>query len=139
MKKLLAVLVLFVAACPAPAAVQVLKSTAPSTPVIACGATDTASSGAFAATADSAAYSTGEANYIVVNVYSLAGSTASVLIQTAPTSSGPWFTVATVTDPSATGESWSIPRTQFTRISVTRSAGTVKACLSGWMNDKKVF
>lgn len=138
MKKLLAI-ALFLAACPAPAAVQVLQSTAPANPTIACGATDTAGSGAFAATADSQVYSTGEANYIVLNVYSVAGSTATVLIQTAPTSTGPWFTVAAVTDPSATGEPWSIPRTAFTRISVTRSAGTVKACLSAWMNNAKVY
>ena len=138
MKKFLA-LALFLTACPAPAAVQVLKSTAPASPVIACGATDSAASGEFAATADSQVYSTGEASTIVVNVYSAAGSTASVLIQTAPTSAGPWYTVATVTDPSATGEAWSIPRTPFARISVTRSSGTVKACLSAWMNSNKVY
>ena len=140
MKKLLAALALLLSACPAPAAVQVLKATAPSTPVVACGGTDTAASGTFGAAVASAAYSIGEANQIIVDVYSAAGSTANVQIQTAPTASGPWFTAAVVANPSATGESWSIPRTGFVRINVSAwTAGAVKACLSAWMNTNKVY
>lgn len=138
MKKLF--LALALVALPVYGAEQMVVSTTPtSVPPIVCKGADANNYGKYAASAASRVYSIGEAYTTVIQVYSDAGSTATVTIDVAPTATGPWYTVATITDPSATGETWSVPRSKYARINVTHTAGNVRGCISGWMNNKEVF
>lgn len=78
-------------------------------------------------TGASAAQDTGNAKYVRIHVFSAAGSTATVAIEQS-TDSSVWYTVATITDPSATGELWSVAAVAYTRVNVTaRAAGTITA------------
>jgi len=142
MRKLLAVLCLFSGLAYADGT-QMLKSTTPSNTgpaTIVCGGTDTNSYGSYAAVVASLPYNISNADTIIVSVYSAAGSTATTTISTAPTASGPWYVVATVTDPSATGEQWSIPRTNYVKFSVTAyTSGTIKACIGAWRDSTKIY
>jgi streptogramin lyase len=82
---------------------------------------------AVTATGASSAVDTGNAEYVRVQVFSAAGSTATVTIEQS-TNGTVWYTVATITDPSATGELWSVASVAYTRVNVTaRSAGTITA------------
>lgn len=91
----------------------------------------------------SAVYPISYATDIRVTIYSDAGSTATVAIETAPTATGPWFDVTAsdpITDPSATGEQWSIPRHEFLRINVSaHAAGNIRACINAWRDATKVY
>lgn len=142
MRKLLAVLCLLPGLAYADGT-QMLKSTTPSNTgpaTIVCGGTDTNSYGSYAAVVASLPYSISNADTIIVSVYSAAGATATTTISTAPTASGPWYVVATVTDPSATGEQWSIPRTNYVKFSVTAyTNGTIKACIGAWRDSTKIY
>ncbi len=64
-----------------------------------------------------------------VHVYSAAGSSASVAIRGGMTSTGPWITLATVTNPSATGECYQGTAWPYLSAVDTHSSGavTVKA------------
>lgn len=82
---------------------------------------------AVTSTGASSAVDTGNAKYVRVQVFSAAGSTATVKIQQS-TDNAVWYDVATITDPSATGELWSVASVAFTRVNVTaRAAGTITA------------
>lgn len=124
---------------------RVLTTATPATvPVgsIVCGGTDSNNYSKFISATTSKAYDVSVADVIVVHVYSDAGSTATVDIETAPTASGPWFPVTAdhITDPSAVGEAWSVPRQNYVRINVTAwTSGNVRACISAYRADKKIF
>lgn len=78
-------------------------------------------------TGASTAQDTGNAKYVRVHVYSAAGSSATVVIQQS-TDNSIWYNVATITDPSATGELWSVASVAYTRVNVTvRASGTISA------------
>ncbi len=78
-------------------------------------------------TGASAAQDTGDATYVRVHVYSAAGSSATVVIQQSLDNSV-WYNVATISDPSATGELWSVASVAYTRVNVTvRASGTISA------------
>jgi len=71
---------------------------------------------------------------IRAQIWSSAGSVATVLVQcraSSPISNpgapvAPWYTVATITDPSAAGEYWSIPRSAGVRLNVSAwASGTI--------------
>ena len=94
----------------------------------AMGAVSTALN-AVTGTGASAAIDTGNARYVRIHVFSAAGSSATVVIQQSLDNSV-WYTVATITDPSATGELWSVASVAYTRVNVTvRSSGTITAKL----------
>ena len=82
---------------------------------------------AVAAPGASSAMDTADADYVHVQVYSAAGSTATVLIQQSVNGTV-WFDVVTMTDPSATGEIWSVAPIAYTRVNVTAwAAGAITA------------
>jgi hypothetical protein len=58
---------------------------------------------------------------IVCHVFASAG-TSTTLLQTS-LDNATWFTVATVTNASTTGEQWSIPRCDWFRVNATAVAG----------------
>lgn len=144
---LFALVVLCVSGTAAADGARMLVSTTPATVPIAsivCGSagTDSNNYSRFTATGQSLAYPIGAAETIIVTVYSDAGATATVDIETAPASGGPWYAVTTshISNPSATGEQWSIPRTEFVRINVTAyTSGNIRACISGYRVDKKIY
>lgn len=74
---------------------------------------------------------------VQAHIYSTAGSSATVVVQGAMSSSGPWYTLATVTNPSATGECYqgttSFP---YMRANATaRASGTLYAVLRDLRTD----
>ena len=78
-------------------------------------------------TGASAAVDTGNAKYVRVHVWSATTSTATVVIQQSLNAAN-WYDVATITDPAATGELWSVASVAYTRVNVTaRAAGTISA------------
>jgi hypothetical protein len=78
-------------------------------------------------TGASSAVDTGDATYVRVHVYSAAGSSCTVKIQQSVDNSV-WYDSASITDPSATGELWSVPSVAYTRVNVTaRVSGTISA------------
>ncbi len=63
-----------------------------------------------------------------VHVYSASTSSATVVVQGAMASAGPWITLATVTNPTSTGEAYRGTAFPFLRANVTaRSSGTLSA------------
>lgn len=100
----------------------------------------------FNATMQSKPYPINNADIVTITVYESkdAGSTATVALETAPTVTGPWFDVtssAPITDPSATGVQWSIPRAVFVRLNVTTyAAGNIRATIDAWAkNGAKIY
>lgn len=74
-------------------------------------------------------YATKTTGSLFAHVYSAAGASAVVVIQQSVNGSI-WNTVATITNPDATGELWHGPAAPFTRANVTsRSSGTLTAVL----------
>lgn len=64
----------------------------------------------------------------MIHVYSAAGSSATVLIQGAMTAAGPWATLATIANPSATGEVWQGTSFPYLRVNCTVwASGAVSA------------
>lgn len=88
-------------------------------------------------------YPINTANEIRIAVYSDAGSTATVKIETAPTVSGPWFDVTAsspITDPSAVGEQWDVPRSNFCRVHVSaHAAGNIRASINAWNGQSQIY
>lgn len=89
-------------------------------------------------------YPINNADIVTVTVYSDAGSTATVALETAPTVSGPWFDVTSsipITDPSATGVQWSIPKAVFVRLNVSAyAAGNIRGTIDAWAkNGAKIY
>ena len=88
-------------------------------------------------------YPINTANEIRVTVYSDAGSTCTAKIETAPTVTGPWFDVtasAPITDPSATGEQWDVPRANFCRVILSaHAAGNVRATINAWNGQSQIY
>lgn len=145
MKKL-AVLVFLAAslfAATANAQVQMVVST--SAKAIAAVPAGTASADTLlaAAAAETKVYPVGNASYIVISVYSDAGSTCTARILTAPTATGPWFDVtssAPITDPSAVGEQWSVPRHAFVKVRLSaHAAGNVRAIIAAWNDKNQIY
>lgn len=78
-------------------------------------------------TGASPAQDTGNAKYVIVQVFSAAGSSCTVKIQQS-TDGSVWYDSASITDPSATGEVWSVAPVAYTRVNVSaRVAGTITA------------
>lgn len=108
MKRILLVLALLVAAVPANAAVYRVLS----------GVTTTG---------PSASIDTGAAKYVRVQVFSATTSTATVTIEQSLNGSV-WVTVATITNPDATGKGYTVQSLAYTRVNVTaRAAGAITA------------
>jgi hypothetical protein len=64
---------------------------------------------------------------IRAQIWSNAGSTATVVVEESSDTNAPWYTVATITDPDATGEYWAIPRAYRVRLRVANYVtGTVQ-------------
>lgn len=88
-------------------------------------------------------YPINTAETIRVTIYSDAGSTATVAIETSPTESGPWFDVTAgdpITDPSATGEQWSVPRANFCRVNLSaHAAGNIRATINAWRGNSQIY
>lgn len=98
----------------------------------------------FASVTTSQPYPINTARDTTISVYSDAGSTATVKLETAPAVSGPWFDVTTsapITDPDTSGVQWSIPRAQFVRVNVSaHAAGNIRATIDSWAeNGKKIW
>lgn len=71
-----------------------------------------------------------------VHIYSAAGSSATVVVQGAMSSAGPWITLATSTNPSATGECFEGTAFPFLRANVTaRASGTISAVFRDLRED----
>lgn len=94
------------------------------------------------ATGASSAVDTFGYKLIRVQIWSSLGATATVKIECSSVKAGsaaiattPWFPVATITDPTTTGEYWSVPRTAQVRVNVTAyTSGTIFAVLEKY-ND----
>ena len=89
-------------------------------------------------------YPINTAKETTITVYSDAGSTATVKLETAPTATGPWFDVTStipITDPSADGVQWSIPKAVFVRLNLfARAAGNIRATIDAWAtNGAKIY
>ena len=70
------------------------------------------------------------------HIYSTAGSSATVVVQGSTSSSGPWITLATVTNPSATGECYQGTPLPFMRANATaRASGTLYAVFRDLRTD----
>jgi predicted secreted protein len=86
------------------------------------------------------AYPISNCDTVRVQIWSSAGSVASVNVDVRSSSTAPWFTVATIANPSATGEYWSIPRAIDIRVNVTGYvSGTISANLEGYRNGERVW
>ena len=95
--------------------------------VLPVSAAVTTALSAVSTTGASAAIDTGNAKYVRVAVFSAAGSSCTVQIQQS-VDNAVWFPVATITDPSAVGEIWSVASIAYTRVNVTaRVSGTITA------------
>ena len=78
-------------------------------------------------TGASSAADTADADYVRVQVFSAATSSCTVQIQQSINGTT-WFPVATITDPTSTGEIWSVAPIAYTRANVTaRVSGTITA------------
>lgn len=82
----------------------------------------------------------GPATTVIVSVQSAAGSTGVVVIeQKLPSASG-WFTVATVINPSATGEVWRGVGGGRIRATVSGYvAGTITVALEAWIGANQMY
>lgn len=70
------------------------------------------------------------------HIYSSAGSSATVVVQGSTSSSGPWITLATVTNPSATGECYQGTTLPYMRANATaRASGTLYAVFRDLRED----
>ena len=108
MKRILLVLALVVFACGAEGAVTRVLS-------------------AVATTGPSAAVDSGAARDVHVQVFSASTSSATVTIEQSVNGTV-WYVVATITDPTSTGEAWRVSSTPYTRVNVTaRSSGSITA------------
>jgi hypothetical protein len=68
-------------------------------------------------------------------VWSAAGSVATVTVDMRSNPSAPWFTVVTITNPSASGEYWSVPRGYQMRVNVSAwTSGTISATIERYKN-----
>lgn len=76
-------------------------------------------------TTTGSAYSFANSAGAQVHFYSAAGSSASIVLSGGMTSTGPWYTLATVTNPSAIGECYEGVAWPYLRAVDTHSSGTV--------------
>lgn len=142
MKKLIATLALalLVTGARAEAAVQMLINTSTLQTTLACGASDPNDDGAWGATGTSMVYPISGLDTIVVHPYSTSTSDATWVIETGPSTTGPWGVVATGTNPTSTEIGWSIPRDNFLRFRVSvYASGKIRACLSGWLGQVQKY
>lgn len=83
---------------------------------------------------------TANADVVNVAVYSSSTSTAVVVIEQSMSSTAPYYTVATVTNPTSVGEVWTVPRTQNTRVRVNSiSVGTVFGEIEAYNDSGQLF
>jgi len=135
--------IIILATASAEAQVQMVAST--STKAIGAVTAGTASADTLlgALNAETKVYPIGNASEIVITIYSDAGSTATVQIQTAPTATGPWFDVTSstpITDPSATGTQWAVPRHSFVKVKNTAwAAGNVRAIIFAREGKNQIY
>lgn len=131
------------AASSASAQVQMLLSTTTAPLGSVAAGTANASTLLGALNAETRPYPIGNASEVVITVYSDAGSNATVQIQTAPTVSGPWFDVTSsvpITNPSATGEQWSIPRHAFVKVKNTAwVSGNIRATIFAREGKNQIY
>jgi len=66
-----------------------------------------------------------KASFVRVQVWSNAGSTAGITIQERSSPNAPWYTVATITDPDANGEYWSVPVAMQLQVNVSSYASGI--------------
>ena len=77
-----------------------------------------------------------------VQVWSTAGSTAVVNVELQSSATAPWYPVAVITNPTATGEYWSIPRGINVRVNVVTAnyvSGTILANLEGYNRNERIY
>lgn len=68
-------------------------------------------------------------------VWSAAGSVATVTVDMRSSTTAPWFTVLTITNPSSTGEYWSVPRGYQMRVNVSAyTSGTISSTIERYKN-----
>jgi hypothetical protein len=91
---------------------------------------------AVSANTNSAVFDVSKASFVRVQVYSASTSSCIVLINMRANSTAPWFTVATITNPTGGaagtvgGEYWSVPLTMQIQIQVTTYAsGNITAII----------
>lgn len=91
-------------------------------------------------TGSTIAYAIASADTIRVQVWSSAGSVATVTIDVRSSGTAPWYTVATISNPSTSGEYWSIPRSIDVRVNVSAyTSGTISANLEAYRGQARVF
>ena len=92
-----------------------------------------------AASGASVGVKTGDASAVEIQIFSASTSTASVLIQQSLDGSQ-WYTVATITNPAAppAGALYIGPPAPYTRVSYTRSAGTITVKLVTLQSAQKI-
>lgn len=112
---------------------------------IKCGGTDTTGATLLDADEDTTkAYPVMNAGDLNVQIFSDAGSTATVKVEVSMCASGcPWLdatATATVTNPSATGEWIIVPMVDYIRVRIdTYTSGNIRACLAARVGPAKVW
>ena len=95
---------------------------------------------AWLSTGASITYPIANCDTVRVQVWSAAGSVATVNIDVQSSATAPWYTVATIANPSASGEYWSIPRAINIRINVAAyTSGTISANLEGYNRNERIY
>lgn len=135
----IAALLLLLVSTPARGDKAFLKSSTPAgTDDIVCGGADPSAYADFTSATTSSAVNVAGAETIVVSVWAKSAGTATLVIETAPTSTGPWFNVTTaaIVNPTAKdgnnvgGEQWLVPIAAWVRVRVSSySSGTYNACI----------
>lgn len=86
------------------------------------------------------AYPIATCDTVRVQIWSTAGSVATVTIDVRSSATAPWYTVATVINPSATGEYWAIPRSIDVRVNVSAwTSGTILANVEGYRGQARIY
>lgn len=96
---------------------------------------------AWSSTGNTIWYPIATADVIRIQIWSSAGSVASCVLQVSSANAGaPAFPLATVTDPTASGEYWSIPKAGFARVSIaTYGSGTVQANIEAYRGGERIW
>ena len=101
------------------------SSSSPGGALPVCVAHDAVTTTGASATVNTAGY-----GVLRGQVWSAAGSVATVTIDARSSASSPWYTVVTVTNPGVSGEYWSLPKAFQYRINVSAyTSGTISTTL----------
>lgn len=124
---------------------RMLRSTTPASQNIGgikCGVADTNNYGLYTVDEQvSAPYNTETSDIVVVKVYSdVTGAVATVTIEQAPTSTGPWSVSSTITDPAESTVPVTLGRYNWVRIHVTAyTSGNIFGCISAWRGTSQTY